>query len=63
VTTVTANLTVDCENIRARYECLICDTKAGPVFGVEDVKAFVATIRNDHRARCTASAPQQGGHR
>jgi len=62
-TAVTAVLHVDLDNVRARYECFVCQGKEGPVFGTEDVKAFVATIRNDHRARCTASAPQQGGHR
>lgn len=63
MTTVTAVLHVDLDNIRARYECFVCHGKEGPVFGPEDVKAFTAVIRNDHRARCTADAPPQGGHR
>jgi hypothetical protein len=57
---VTAVLHVDLVGVRARYECFTCDTKEGPVFGDADVKAFTATVRNDHRARCTASASKQG---
>lgn len=53
MTTVTAVLHVDLDNIRARYECFLCHGKEGPVFGTEDVKAFTAVIRTDHRARCT----------
>ena len=60
---VTAELYVDLEGVRARYECFACGTKEGPVFGNEDVKAFTATVRTDHRARCTASASQQGERR
>jgi hypothetical protein len=60
---VVAALTVDLEGVRAKYECLLCRTVEGPVYGEDYVKPFVATIRNDHRARCTASASQQGGHR
>ncbi|MEU1559480.1 hypothetical protein ABZ504_03040 [Streptomyces mirabilis] len=59
---VAAVLYVDLVNIRARYECFACDTKEGPVYGEDDVKAFAATVRNDHRARCTGGADQQGGH-
>lgn len=62
MTTVTAALYVDLEGVRARYECLLCRTVEGPVYGVADVTAFAASVRTDHRARCTASA-QQGGHR
>lgn len=58
---ITANLIVDLDNVRARYECLLCGAKAGPVFGTEDVRAFTATIRNDHHALCTTGAPQAGG--
>lgn len=60
---VIAALTVDLEGVRAKYECVLCRTLEGPVYGQDKVKAFVASIRTDHRARCTASAPQQGGHR
>jgi hypothetical protein len=60
---IVAALTVDLEGVRAKYECLLCRTLEGPVYGEDNVKPFAATIRNDHRARCTASAPQQGGHR
>ncbi|MGW0914680.1 hypothetical protein ACWD1Z_23425 [Streptomyces sp. NPDC002784] len=66
MTTVLGTLFVDLEGIRARYECLrsgCMQTVEGPVYGAEDVRAFVAVIRNDHRARCIADAPQQGGHR
>lgn len=54
---VTAALYVDCEGVRARYECLLCGTKEGPVFGVEDVTEFAANIRTEHPVRC--SAPQE----
>ena len=37
---------------RAKYECLLCRTTEGPVTGVLEVRAFVATIRADHRTRC-----------
>ncbi|MGW7239706.1 hypothetical protein [Streptomyces sp. NPDC054804] len=63
MTTVTAALFVDLEGVRARYECLLCRTTEGPVYGTDSVKSFVDTIRTNHRARCTASATQQGGHR
>lgn len=53
---VTAVLHVDLVGVRARYECFTCGTKEGPVFGDEDVKAFTATVRNDHRARCTGES-------
>jgi hypothetical protein len=51
---VTAALYVDLEGVRARYECLLCGTKEGPVFGADDVTAFAATIRTEHPARCSA---------
>jgi hypothetical protein len=63
VTTVTAALYVDLDGVRARYECLLCRTTEGPVYGAEDVKGFVDTVRTGHRARCTASASQQGERR
>lgn len=59
-------LFVDMDNVRARYECLRpeCTQRLeGPVYGTDDVKAFVDTIRTAHRARCTASASQQGERR
>ncbi len=37
---------------RARYECLLCGGREGPVSGPEDVRAFVAGIRTDHLSRC-----------
>lgn len=37
---------------RARYECLRCHTTEGPVTGPDDVRAFVSSIRTDHRADC-----------
>lgn len=43
---------------RARYECLRCHTTEGPVTGPDTVRAFVASIRTDHRANCPAN--QQG---
>lgn len=58
---IAANLIVDLDGVRARYECYrpgCAQPKEGPAFGVEDVTAFVAVIRNDHRARCTADASQ-----
>ncbi|WP_263170646.1 hypothetical protein [Streptomyces sp. SCSIO ZS0520] len=54
---VTALLVVDLENIRARYECLRCSGREGPVFGTRAVSEFVAAIRADHPQRCTA--PQE----
>jgi hypothetical protein len=50
---VVAALYVDLEGIRARYECLRCKTVEGPVFGPDDVKPFVDTIRTAHLSRCT----------
>ncbi|MFB7739599.1 hypothetical protein ACFC08_35670 [Streptomyces sp. NPDC056112] len=52
MTTVTGALYVDLEGVRARYECLLCRTTEGPVYG-DDVKPFVDTIRTDHPTRCT----------
>lgn len=51
---VTAALYVDLEGIRARYECLLCQTVEGPVLGTDDVTAFAAEIRVAHRGRCAA---------
>lgn len=45
---------------RARYECLLCGTREGPVHGAEQVRLFVASIRTDHRAHCPGS--EQGAH-
>ncbi|MFJ9027595.1 hypothetical protein ACIRQP_03565 [Streptomyces sp. NPDC102274] len=39
---------------RAKYECLLCQTREGPVHGDQDVTEFAASIRTDHPARCTA---------
>jgi hypothetical protein len=51
---VAAALYVDLEGVRARYECLACQTVEGPVFGADDVAAFTAEIRVAHRGRCAA---------
>lgn len=56
MTALAAVLYVDLDGVRARYECLrpgCTNRQEGPVHGAEDVRAFVATIRNDHPARCT----------
>ncbi|MBT2508856.1 hypothetical protein J7I98_23805 [Streptomyces sp. ISL-98] len=45
---------------RARYECLLCRTTEGPVKGPIAVQEFVARIRTDHPANCTAN--HQGAH-
>lgn len=37
---------------RARYECLPCQYASPVVRGADQVRAFVATIRTDHRAIC-----------
>jgi hypothetical protein len=53
VTSVAANLYVDLERVRARYECLRPDCphpKEGPVYG-DDVKPFVTGIRTQHLAQ------------
>ncbi|MFF3060894.1 hypothetical protein [Streptomyces sp. NPDC057909] len=42
---------------RAKYECVLCQTTEGPVQGAEAVAAFTASIKSEHRARCTA--PQE----
>ncbi|MGW2260086.1 hypothetical protein ACWCXE_20050 [Streptomyces sp. NPDC001780] len=39
---------------RARYDCGLCRTREGPVHGADAVAVFVASIRIDHPARCTA---------
>jgi hypothetical protein len=41
---------------RARYECLLCGGREGPVKGSVRVREFTATARAEHRARCTAAA-------
>lgn len=51
---VVAALYVDLEGVRARYECVLCHTVEGPVFGADDVAAFTAEIRVAHRGRCAA---------
>ncbi|MEU6098419.1 hypothetical protein [Streptomyces sp. NPDC047079] len=59
-------LFVDMDNVRARYECVRpgCTHRLeGPVYGADEVKSFVDNIRTVHRARCTASASQQGERR
>jgi hypothetical protein len=50
---VVAALTVDLEGIRAKYECLLCRTVEGPVYGADAVTAFAKDIRTAHPARCT----------
>jgi hypothetical protein len=40
---------------RARYECLLCGTKEGPIVGAAAVKAFAAHIRTTHPANCPAA--------
>lgn len=50
---ITAALTVDLEGIRAKYECLLCRTVEGPVYGIDAVAAFAKDIRTAHPARCT----------
>ncbi|APY88211.1 hypothetical protein DCW30_05670 [Streptomyces alfalfae] len=48
---------------RARYECHECGTTEGPVAGSVRVREFVANVRTDHRARCSArTTTQQGAH-
>ncbi|MFJ6566455.1 hypothetical protein ACIQNU_03485 [Streptomyces sp. NPDC091292] len=37
---------------RARYECLLCLTAEGPVYGAAAVIAFTASIKTDHTSRC-----------
>ncbi|MCY0926920.1 hypothetical protein OTB20_12035 [Streptomyces sp. H27-H1] len=55
---LTGGLFIDMVGIRARYECLLCRTTEGPVFGEADVIAFNATIRTDHHARCIPQEPR-----
>lgn len=61
---VTSALYIDCgvdgkgrraRTPRARYECLLCHTTEGPVYGRDRVAEFVARIRTDHPAHCTAN--------
>lgn len=50
-------LTVDAENVRARYECLrrgCANPYEGPVFGAQAVRDFTALISTHHMLRCTA---------
>ncbi|WP_329187009.1 hypothetical protein [Actinacidiphila glaucinigra] len=54
---VNGALYVDLEGIRARYECLLCRTTEGPVYGTEEVAEFATGIRTSHRSRC--AAPQE----
>lgn len=49
---VTAALFIDMANGRARYECLLCGAREGPVTGRRKVAEFVQTIRATHRATC-----------
>ncbi|GGU12995.1 hypothetical protein [Streptomyces violascens] len=58
---VTAALFIDMTNGRARYECLLCGARAGPVQGRRKVAEFVQTIRANHRAECP-HLHQQGAH-
>lgn len=41
---------------RARYECLLCGGREGPVTGSVRVREFTANARTNHRPRCTATA-------
>ncbi|MET7458084.1 hypothetical protein ACWEPZ_37730 [Streptomyces sp. NPDC004288] len=43
---------------RARYECLPCQYASPVVHGADEVRAFVATIRTDHRAICPGRPAQ-----
>ncbi|MFD4273793.1 hypothetical protein R2B67_26125 [Streptomyces cyaneofuscatus] len=45
-------LVIDAENIRARYDCYLCRTTEGPVYGTTAVTAFTAEIRTTHPTRC-----------
>lgn len=47
---------------RARYECLLCHTREGPVTGPAAVRAFVDTIRATHKTNCRPIHHQQGAH-
>lgn len=51
--TVIGALFVDLDGVRAKYECLLCRTVEGPVYGVDNVTTFTKNIRTDHPARCT----------
>lgn len=53
-------LYVDMESAppRARYECLLCHAREGPVIGRGKVTDFVANVRINHRATCPDN--QQG---
>jgi len=44
----------------ARFKCYRCRTATDPVTGAEAVKAFVRTIRADHRATCPGLPNTQG---
>lgn len=45
---------------RARYDCMLCGGRDGPVIGSVRVREFVEYYRRDHRERCTATTSQQG---
>lgn len=59
---VTAALFIDMVNGRARYECLLCGAREGPVQGLRQAAEFVQTIRATHRATCPQLHHQQGAH-
>jgi hypothetical protein len=59
---VTSALFIDMVNARARYECLLCGAREGPVHGRHKVAVFVQNIRTGHRARCPQLHNQQGAH-
>ena len=44
---------------RAKYECLLCQTREGPVTGPAAVRAFVETIRATHKTTCRPIHPAQ----
>lgn len=58
---VTAALFIDMTVPRARYECLLCGAREGPIQGRRKVAEFVQTIRATHRATCP-HLHQQGAH-
>ncbi|MEV5942721.1 hypothetical protein [Streptomyces sp. NPDC051994] len=51
---VTSALFIDMAGARARYECLLCGAREGPVTGRRAVAEFAQTIRATHRATCPA---------
>ncbi|MFE1748977.1 hypothetical protein ACFW88_00225 [Streptomyces anandii] len=59
MTAILGALFVDMDNVRARYECArsgCTQPHEGPVFGADEVKAFVDGIKTEHLARCTGES-------